>query len=422
MSAQTVHYSPVEEYQPPSAVSSEMWPTLDLGPEVPNGSSAPGSEMSQPVAETRTTAKLTGKLALADLAEVDDQGVAYLTTKAGRKRKLSEYGIAQITLHEEQIRKGLGQLLASRGVIKLDSRGRAHRADGSFMSNKELSDLAAVNTVPEHLFPVVEPKPLPEPGGLSAEALEPEAQAPGTSLAVSKVAIMATAATVITQPVPDKDTKESAPQGFLARSKAALRKRGQAVKVAYASAGNYLIAGRPVPTEEDLERHKRIGWLLIGAVGAVAVSRLVMQFHGFDHGGNGATAIDHSTQPSPKPSGGPTTLPPSGTDSGSPLPPYNVIEGGTLEPKDPNQLHQGIEILSKGQNPWSASVDYANSLNMPTNMSNQGDVQFIDAVKDRVLIINDISEIQATELPIDTRLKMPSSEFMAEMYEKYAKQ
>jgi len=288
MNVQAPYLERVENGQQPAVVEPELQPAPDFDIPANGQVHTPSPEVPLP-SPRQASRKSTGRLELSDLAEVDDAGIAYLTTKDGVRHKLSEHGRAQIMAHEEQIRKGLGQLLASRGLVELDVNNRVHRVDGSFMSNKELVKLAEAN------------------------------------------------------PVPTK------PKGFFARAKAALQRGSTATKVAYTRAGNFLMApAGPAPTQEELEHRKRIGWLLVGAVGAVAVSRLVMQFHGFEHGGNGAVTIDQTPQPGSTQSGSlPAGTPaPASTSSGS-LPPYDVEQGGVLEPKQFDQVR-----LEKGDTIW----------------------------------------------------------------------
>jgi hypothetical protein len=98
--------------------------------------------------------KNASALEISDLATVDEHGVARVTMADGSTRKLSKHGEQQFLAHEEQIRKGLAKLLESRGLIRVNARGRAVRPDGKFMSNKELAAFADSHRVADYLKPL----------------------------------------------------------------------------------------------------------------------------------------------------------------------------------------------------------------------------------------------------------------------------
>ncbi|CAN5343301.1 hypothetical protein BH09PAT4_BH09PAT4_08770 [soil metagenome] len=108
----------------------------------------PAASESQP---STSTARSSGKLELADLVTVGKSGRAHVSgsqNTEGHSRNgqfLSQYETEQIEAHEEQIRKGLSQLAAERGLGQVDENGRAHRENGQIMSNKELAALLGNN-------------------------------------------------------------------------------------------------------------------------------------------------------------------------------------------------------------------------------------------------------------------------------------
>ena len=93
-----------------------------------------------------------------------------------------------------------------------------------------------------------------------------------------------------------------------------------------------------------------------------------------------------------------------------------IVPGQILEPIKPDNVpapgggvHETLRTLTEGQNPWSESIDYAQSLGLKVNMHNPQHVTFIDAVKDGVLKSNNLTEQDALRLRVDMNLKMPSA-------------
>lgn len=83
------------------------------------------------------------------------------------------------------------------------------------------------------------------------------------------------------------------------------------------------------------------------------------------------------------------------------------------------QAAPAVRELAPGSNPWNESIDYANELGYNLSNSNPGDVQAIDAIKDRVVELNNITD--ANNLPVGYELRMPTPEEIEELMKQYKK-
>jgi hypothetical protein len=299
--------------------------------------------------------KRSGKLELSDLATVAADDTA---------RKLSENEQQQVMAHEEQIRRGLGKLLASRGLVTLDTRNRARRPNGSLMTNKELVALAEANKLPE---------------GFAADQFD-FSNSTQSMDKLSHAQLMDNLKHATAKQLLASAPAAAEPRGIKARIKHVFNRGSAAVKIGYASTGNYLVAPKHVVVDhEDLKRQEKAGWLVVAGLGALAAGNLYLRLHGVHHGGSNAptTASEHLAS----------------ADHGGSKP--QPIEHGkmlTHKPADTATLHSG-------ENDWTVAKQQLGP--------NASDPQ-INQVDHAIMHMNHQTEASARQQAVGTKLKLPT--------------
>lgn len=239
--------------------------------------------------------------------------------------------------------------------------------------------------------------------GIDRSTLSEENKA---TLDAAVIKLKTATATPIDEPLPD-DTPEKSPSKFGRVAVVGQWLGAQLIAV------QTTFARKKAEEAGSPEKHgSRKGlWYAAAAIGGVAIIAFLAKdgIHLPGGGGHGKELAD-SLNPTQSPT--PDTV--------------TIVPGQILEPIKPDsgplpggQVSETLRTLTEGQNPWSESIDYAQSLGFKVNMQHTSDVTFIDAVKDTVLRTNHLTEQDALRLHVGTNLKMPSPERMAELYEKY---
>lgn len=233
----------------------------------PQGAPEPSTPEQKP--------KSTGALALNDLLTVDRLGRGHRPDGT----MLSKYERSQIMAHEVQIRRGLGELAAERGLVELDENNRAHRANGQLMSNKELSQLVSAtkyDRAGEEAAAALDDEPVSDDqlSDRLADVATRADQAPVDPGAE------ADPARELTEPV-DTLTEPSLRQ----RMKRIWAKGRDALLKTYVDVENRIMAPRKHQELNETQlRHRR--WVLNAGIGALVVYRVWALQNGLHTGGN----------------------------------------------------------------------------------------------------------------------------------------
>lgn len=146
------------------------------------------------------------------------------------------------------------------------------------------------------------------------------------------------------------------------------------------------------------------------AVGAVGVAAIVLATKfGYE------LATDNGNMPTP-------ATGPEGVDTGTL---QDRINEATEQAQDlanqggPESTADSTRELAAGSNPWNESVSYAQELGYDLSSNDPSDVQAIDAIKDRVVAMNNITD--ANSLPVGYELRMPNPAEIEEIMKQYKK-